>query len=535
MKHFLIAALAIVFGVSSATLHAADRKPLVLLCIAAHPDDEDGATLAYYNAFPGVKTYTLFFTRGEGGQNETGPALYKDLAVIRTAETESASRVVGSEALFLNLRDFGYSKTATETYQFWGGREEVLRRLVYMIRRIKPDVIITNHHPWLDDGENHGNHQVVALAALDALHAAADSTYRPEQLREPGVELWQVRKLFMRVWDYKDSITASEANTGYSSLPDCYVPVGAENPATHRRYQEIANEALREHRTQGMGLFTSPVKPDARVWYKLMQADANYTPKPDNLFSGLSPTPRHDDGYVTASSLPLEFTSTDYLDAFQPVKYAWKAPAVREGIRVGVVRSYDNTIEDALTQLNVSHALLDSAALTGGDLSAYATILVDIRAYSKRADLRAAYKRLIEYVVNGGNLVVFYQKTMEWKPEYAPFPITITRQRVTDENAPLVPIMPADGVFTMPNAMQDDDWKNWIVERGLYFPAHSNDYRELFATGDPGEQPLMTGLLKARYGNGTYWYCALSVYRQLRQLHPGAYKFFANLISYKTN
>ena len=532
IKLFLLASLSVLVAVPA--FSAGFRSPYVLLCLSAHPDDEDGATLAYYHDKFGMTTYSVFFTRGEGGQNETGPELYKDLAVIRTRETENASHIVGSQAMFLNLHDFGYSKSAPETYKMWGGRDEVLRRLVYVIRRLKPDVIITNHHPSLDGGENHGNHQVAAMAALEAMDAAADSTYHPEQFREKGVAPWSVHKLFMRVWDYKDSTNPEASATGYSSAPESFVPVGDMDVLTGKRYQELANSALREHHSQGMEFFQSQVKPTAKIWYKLMQADANYPSIRDNLFAEIIPSDDRDTAMVAASTLPAEFTSLDYLDAVQPKLYPPTSPAVRKDLRVGVIRSYDNTIGDALSTLHVSHTMLDSAMITSGDLGKFQTILVDIRAYSKRQDLVHAYKRLVEYVVKGGNLVVFYQKTMEWKPEYAPFPLTITRKRVTDEDSPLAVMIPNEPLFLRPNTIDSVDWTGWIIERGLYFPEESKDYQDLLAVMDPAEPLLTTGLLKARFGNGTYWYCALSLYRQLRQNNPGALKLFANLISYET-
>src|SRR3990172_7645233 len=78
----------------------------VLMDLSAHPDDEDGATLAYYRMKFGVKTYSVLFTRGEGGQNEMGPELYEDLGVIRSSETEQAGKILGAEVHFLNFMDF---------------------------------------------------------------------------------------------------------------------------------------------------------------------------------------------------------------------------------------------------------------------------------------------------------------------------------------------------------------------------------------------------------------------------------------------
>src|SRR5258707_8258616 len=121
------------------------KGSLVLMCLSAHPDDEDGAALAYYAKLKGVKTYSLFATRGEGGQNEIGSELYEDLGILRTKETEAAAKILGSEIYFLGFPDFGYSKTAKETFAKWGGRDSVEARLGYFIRAPQPDLIITNH------------------------------------------------------------------------------------------------------------------------------------------------------------------------------------------------------------------------------------------------------------------------------------------------------------------------------------------------------------------------------------------------------
>ena len=235
-------------------------NPSVLMALSAHPDDEDGATLACYRMKFGVKTYSVFFTRGEGGQNEIGPELYKALGVIRTRETEEAARMLGTEVYFLNFIDFGYSKTATETFEKWGGRSAVLERLVYMIRKLKPDVIITNHNPI----DGHGNHQVVAIAAIEAFDAAVDPTFAPEQLREEGVDLWQPKKLFWRAQRF----------TGERREPvDVVNRIGVRDTLRLQSYQEMALSALSMHKSQGMDRFAllREVNPAARTFYRLIR------------------------------------------------------------------------------------------------------------------------------------------------------------------------------------------------------------------------------------------------------------------------
>src|SRR5690242_17374474 len=167
-------------------------NPFTVLCVAAHPDDEDGSTLTVLRRKYGVHTVSLFSTYGEGGQNAVGPELYEELGVIRAHETLAAAEVQGSEPHFLGFRDFGFSKSAEETYKIWGGERELLRRMVLQIRRLRPDAIITNH----DTTSGHGNHQATGRMILQAFDAAADPKQFPEQLKEVGV--WQVQRLFVR-------------------------------------------------------------------------------------------------------------------------------------------------------------------------------------------------------------------------------------------------------------------------------------------------------------------------------------------------
>ncbi len=500
------------------------------MCLAAHPDDEDGATLALARDRWHAKTYTVFFTRGEGGQNETGPELYRALAAIRTKETERASAIVGSEPVFLNFPDFGYSKTAAETYSHWGGRDEVLRRLVIAIRTLRPDVIITHHHTWPDRGNNHGHHQVVALAALEAMQAAADSTFHPE-LVSRGLLPWRAHKLLMRVWDYNDSSRAFQQGQGYSSLPDCAFPVGAAS-STGETFNAISFKSLAEHRSQGMDKMQRPMDVGTTAWYKIIEEDANYRVDAADPFDGL---PAVEDRALPASAgeaMPAEFRDLSYLDAEEP--HAGPPPHVQidKSIRVGVVESYDNTIDSALATLGVRHEAIDDATLEHGDLARYDAIVIDIRAYGKRPELVAHNTRLLEYLRRGGRMIVMYQKTQDWKTFYAPAPLILTHLRVTDETAHVTPLVADDRVFREPNTIEAKDWDGWVQERGLYFPARTDAFTKLLSMGDPGEAPMNTGLLRTTYGKGTYWYCALSLYRQLGLNHEGAFKLFANMLSW---
>src|SRR5258705_2035168 len=168
-------------------------NPWTVMCIAAHPDDEDGTSLIVMRRKYGAHTVSLFSTFGEGGQNAIGPELYEELGAIRARETMAAAEIQGSEPHFLGLKDFGFSKSADEAFRVWG-HDEALRRLVLQIRKLRPDVIITNHSVTNND---HGHHQATARLELEAFDAAADAERLPEQI-ERSVTTWQVQRLFVR-------------------------------------------------------------------------------------------------------------------------------------------------------------------------------------------------------------------------------------------------------------------------------------------------------------------------------------------------
>ncbi len=748
-------------------------NPTVAMGLSAHPDDEDGSTLAYLRMKWGVKTYSVLFTRGEGGQNEKGPELYEKLGVLRSKETEDAGRILGAEVCFLNFMDFGYSKTSPETFQKWGGSREVLRRLVYVIRKYKPDVLFTNHNTI----DGHGNHQAVAIAAIAAFDAAADSTNFPEQLKEPGITAWQPRKLFFRV------------RGDAESKADVVNPIGETDSLRGVSYVDIATEALRQHRTQGMEHANLRAWSRGKSYYKLMRSNSVYEADSTSFFSGielwrdpeirsLSPAwkelavwhpemgrdsllrsasrslgrllgfgpqsrfsplalrmaehwrteierivaltcgiraslvpadsvvvaqqkvecslrfdrggcsvtdvmvtsafpsnsalhvqanPRAPSSQMTLGSeftmlasgdvlptLPAEVAQYNSLDRHQDLimnvaytvdrlpmslrlcssidvappqwlgitpqiygfipgrsenglTFSWKLtnylkravsgvltveapqgwtstgarfdalneddtasgrinvqppPGVKPGeyllkfhgakatvavpvnvfdvevaqnLRLGIITSFDNTLEAATKALGVSYELVKDAEIENGDLNRFTSIIVDIRAYLVRDVLKKSNTRLLDYARNGGNLIVMYQRDQEWKPEYAPFPFQVTRKRVTVEEAPIAILAPDHPLFSSPNRVSGRDWSGWKQERAVYLPGNvSPEYARLLSTGDPDEEPIDTGYLVARVGRGSYIYTSFVWYRELKEENPGAFRCFANMISYSS-
>lgn len=207
-----------------------------VMCVAAHPDDEDGTTLTVLRRRDGVHTVSLFSTYGEGGQNAVGPELYEELGVIREQETRAAARIQGSEPYFLGLKDFGFSKSADEAFKVWG-HDEALRRMVLKIRELRPDVIITNH----DTTSGHGHHQATGRLIIEAFAAAADPKQFPEQLSQ--VQPWQAQRLFVRVFGANAKIEASDRVFA--------VDPNEVDPVIGTSYAEQALAALQKHATQG--------------------------------------------------------------------------------------------------------------------------------------------------------------------------------------------------------------------------------------------------------------------------------------------
>jgi len=206
--------------------------------------------------------------------------------------------------------------------------------------------------------------------------------------------------------------------------------------------------------------------------------------------------------------------------------------ALPGGVHIGVIQSYDDTFVSTLKKMGLSHETLGVEDYVPERLDAFSAIIVDIRAYQYRPDLAANNPSILGYVARGGTLLVMYQKTFDWQVDFAPYPIAISRNRVAREDAPVTVLAPEHPLFTTPNLIGDGDWAGWIQERGLYFPGEWTDaYTPLIATADPGEEIPPGAYLIAKHGRGNYVYTALGWYRQLRELHPGALRCFANMLA----
>jgi hypothetical protein len=212
--------------------------------------------------------------------------------------------------------------------------------------------------------------------------------------------------------------------------------------------------------------------------------------------------------------------------------------------RVGYVMGSEDKMPEAIRQMGCQVDLLDAKALMTGDLSGYDAIVTGLRAYAVRADLRAAQKRLLEYVGNGGTLVVQYNRLDDRRisPSVAeafdhmgPYPFVLSQgntQRVTEEDAPVKFLDAASPIVRTPNLLTAADFDGWVQERGVYFAdTWDSKYQTPFETHDTGDKDLKGSLLYTRYGKGVYIYTSFSWFRELPAGVPGAFRIFANLIS----
>ncbi|HEY0668676.1 MAG TPA: PIG-L family deacetylase, partial [Sphingobacteriaceae bacterium] len=208
-----------------------------VLYIAAHPDDENTRLLTWLSKGRKVRAGYLSLTRGDGGQNLIGTEQTEELGLIRTQELLAARKIDGAEQFFARAIDFGYSKTAEETFRIWN-KNLILADVVRTIRTFRPDVIITRFPP--DTRAGHGNHSASAILAIEAFAAAANSEQFPE-LGKP----WQAKRILWNTYNFGTNNT--------TSADQLKIDVGGYNSLLGKSYGELAAQSRSQHKTQGFG------------------------------------------------------------------------------------------------------------------------------------------------------------------------------------------------------------------------------------------------------------------------------------------
>lgn len=188
-------------------------------------------------------------------------------------------------------------------------------------------------------------------------------------------------------------------------------------------------------------------------------------------------------------------------------------------MKIGYIMGSGDSIPEAIRQLNLPVDLLGENDLTSGDLAKYDTIVVGIRAFEVRADLAANNQRILDYVKNGGNLIVQYQRANQ---NLFPFPANVGA-RVVDENAKVTILEPMNPIFNFPNKITNADFANWVQERNSYaFSTFDAQYTPLLEAHDANEAENKGGMVYAELGKGKYIYCSYAFFRQLPAGVPGA-------------
>ena len=342
------------------------RGGLRALSIAAHPDDEDGGTLSHLRRTLGVETHMCLATRGEGGQNESGPELGAALAVIRTQETEAAAAILGAKTWYLNLPDFGYSKNPEETLKVWG-HEHALGQMVRVIRIVRPHVVFMNHDP---DGTDHGHHRATGKLAVEAFDAAADPARFAAQMKEDGTLAWAASKLYVRRF----------APPGATVIFD----VSARDPLSGVSATEIAAHALARHASQGMSRDIRAGQKDPR-YFTLLKSRLPQREKESTLLDGIEPGP-------SPAREPIDLALKLLSDAAlrdgalaRAIAAAYGAEAKQEKPDAGIRAHLGSALSEALGLRVEVHA--DDALVTYGETASISARLANSGAAKIRAKL----------------------------------------------------------------------------------------------------------------------------------------------------
>jgi hypothetical protein len=219
-----------------------------------------------------------------------------------------------------------------------------------------------------------------------------------------------------------------------------------------------------------------------------------------------------------------------------PATVAVKVMDVRlaPNLTVGYVMGTGDEVPAALRGLGASVQILDGDQLSWGDLSRYDALMIGVRAYDSREDLRANNKRILDYAAAGGTVIVQYNRNSTWT-QYAPFTARFSNTRVTDENGQVQILASDEPVFHYPNEIDETVWRNWVQERGTYFIVPQDPrYTDLIQIHEPFEHNAgwkQGALVSAPVGKGRWVFVGLGLWRQVAAGTDGAYQLLANIVS----
>lgn len=207
----------------------------------------------------------------------------------------------------------------------------------------------------------------------------------------------------------------------------------------------------------------------------------------------------------------------------------------KTGKRIGYIAGAGDEVPESLEQIGYDVTVIDPSQINAGLLKRFDAVVTGIRAYNVHEDIKYKHPLLLDYVKNGGTLIVQYNTSGRWRAQFeniAPYPLTLSRDRVTDENSEVEILASNHPLINFPNKITKSDFEGWVQERGLYFPNEwSEEFTPVLSMSDKGESATQGSLLVAKYGKGHYIYTGLSFFRELPAGVPGAYRLFSNMLS----
>ena len=204
--------------------------------------------------------------------------------------------------------------------------------------------------------------------------------------------------------------------------------------------------------------------------------------------------------------------------------------------KIAYINGVKGDMPKAIQQLGFEVKEFEVADLATVNLADYQTVVLGIRIYNVFPELKNFDNKLFDYVKHGGNVVMQYNTASRWTKSgtFGPYPFELSRDRVTDENAVVTFLNEKHPLLNSPNKITKADFEDWVQERGLYFATNwSKEYTPLLSWHDKGEDPVTGALIVAKYGKGQFIYTGISFFRELPNGVPGAFKLFANLLSYQ--
>ena len=302
-----------------------------VLYVTAHPDDENNGVLVALSRGRGLKTSLLTATRGDGGQNEIGPELFQAIGILRSEELAGIHKWDGADQYYTRAYEFGFSFSVEETFEKWG-KEEILRDVVRVIRRVRPDVILTLNRDSPGGGQHHMGS---ARLAHEAFRAAADPSRFPEQISE-GLRPWQTRKVYQA-----GGFGGVGLGGGAAATNAVTVRTGDFDPLLGMSWAQAGTLARAYHRCQGMAQLES-FPGEAGGSYSLYDSEPAVTAAETDIMDGVDTSLRRLAQFagseasrvpsLTADLTAIEAAAREAIDAFDIRSPHKTLPALSRGL-----------------------------------------------------------------------------------------------------------------------------------------------------------------------------------------------------------